>query len=45
MSWDDFRKEFVKQLPADGTGFCVLSEASSSPSFARHAGRIAEEVP
>lgn len=32
-SWDEFRSEFLKQIPADGNGFCILSEASNSPSL------------
>jgi MoCo/4Fe-4S cofactor protein with predicted Tat translocation signal len=44
-SWDDFRKEFVKQIPADGSGFCVLSEASSSPSLAAMREKLAKKYP
>ena len=45
QTWDDFRKEFLKQIPADGTGFCVLSEASSSPSFVAMRDALLKKFP
>ncbi|MEI8376617.1 MAG: TAT-variant-translocated molybdopterin oxidoreductase, partial [Planctomycetota bacterium] len=44
-SWDDFRGEFIKQIPADRTGFCVLSEASSSPSLAAMRAKFQAKFP
>jgi molybdopterin-containing oxidoreductase family iron-sulfur binding subunit len=44
-SWDDFKSEFIKQIPADGTGFCVLSEASNSPSFVALRAKFQEKFP
>ena len=44
-SWDEFRSDFIKQIPAAGTGFCVLSEASNSPSLAAMWTRFHEKFP
>ncbi len=44
-SWDDFRSEFSKQIPADGAGFCVLSEASNSPSLAAMRAKFQAKFP
>jgi molybdopterin-containing oxidoreductase family iron-sulfur binding subunit len=44
-SWDEFRKEFVKNTPADGAGLCILSEASSSPSLAAMRAAIEKKYP
>ena len=45
ISWDEFRSEFTKQLPADGAGFCVLSEASNSPSLAAMRAKFQKRFP
>ncbi len=44
-SWDEFQKEFLKNIPTDGAGFCVLSEASSSPSFAAMREKLLKKFP
>ena len=44
-SWDEFRTEFLKQIPADGASFCILSEASSSPSLAAMRAKLQEKYP
>ena len=44
-SWDEFHKEFIQKIPADGVGFCVLSEASSSPSFAAMREKLQKKFP
>ena len=44
-SWDEFRSDFIKQIPAAGTGFCVLSEASNSPSLAAMWTRFHDKFP
>jgi molybdopterin-containing oxidoreductase family iron-sulfur binding subunit len=44
-SWDDFIKEFVKKIPADGAGFCILSEPSSSPSLAAMREKLLKKFP
>ena len=44
-SWDEFKSEFTKQIPTDGTGFCVLSEASSSPSLAAMRASLQKKFP
>ena len=44
-SWEDFGKEFVKQIPTDGAGFCILSEASSSPSLAAMRAALEKKYP
>jgi MoCo/4Fe-4S cofactor protein with predicted Tat translocation signal len=44
-SWNAFRSEFLAQIPTDGAGFCILSEASSSPSLAAMREKLLKKYP
>jgi len=45
ITWEKFRSEFTTQIPVDGAGFCVLSEASNSPSLAAMRTKFQEKFP
>jgi molybdopterin-containing oxidoreductase family iron-sulfur binding subunit len=44
-SWDDFASALTGEVAADGAGFAVLSEASSSPTLASLRGELATSKP
>ena len=45
VGWEEFAEYAAKHLVGDGKGFCVLSEASGSPSVAAMRQRLAAKMP
>ena len=44
-TWDEFRSDFIKADSGGRSGFCVLSEASNSPSLAAMRAKFEEKFP
>jgi molybdopterin-containing oxidoreductase family iron-sulfur binding subunit len=44
-SWEEFARWAKETIPRDGSGLCILSEASSSPSLAYMRKRFKEAMP
>jgi Fe-S-cluster-containing dehydrogenase component len=44
-SWEEFAKWARENIPADGEGFCVLGEATNSPSMLDMRSRLQQAMP